>query len=216
MKDYINLFPTAEITSIETSTKISNSNKIRWATNDQYRLKMSKAMEGDKNIGKFANPENKSKATKRRWDNPTSRALLLESRNTEKCKNSNRERAIVVFSKFWNDSEWRERRRQAILEKNNPNWIGGIKKRYYGPNWLIQKEIARKRDNFTCQKCGITEYEINQHLDVHHIQPFRTFNYIPTVNDNYLLANDLCNLICLCSRCHTEEEWLNKSLNYSF
>lgn len=84
---------------------------------------------------------------------------------------------------------------------NHPLWTGGRKKyRYYGPNWKQQKRLARKRDAYTCRKCG--QKQIGRALDVHHIKPFREFDYIPDVNDNYLAANDLTNLISLCKKCH--------------
>jgi len=37
---------------------------------------------------------------------------------------------------------------------------------------------------------------------VHHVRPFREFNYQAGQNDHYLLANDLDNLITLCPACH--------------
>jgi DEAD/DEAH box helicase domain-containing protein len=46
---------------------------------------------------------------------------------------------------------------------------------------------------------------MRQH-DVHHIIPFRTFGYIPGVNENYRLANALENLLTLCAACHQRVE----------
>lgn len=83
----------------------------------------------------------------------------------------------------------------------HPNWKGG-KIYYRGPNWSKQAKAARKRDGYRCQRCGLTEAENGQALDVHHIKPFRTFNYIQGQNDNYKAANDLRNLISLCRTCH--------------
>ena len=34
--------------------------------------------------------------------------------------------------------------------------------------------------------------------DGHNIKPFAIFNYIPEENENYIEANDLDNLVCLC------------------
>ena len=73
---------------------------------------------------------------------------------------------------------------------------------YYGPNWGEQRKKARLRDDNMCQMCGITNEETGYNMHVHHIKAFRTFNYIPGVNDNYLLANDLDNLVCLCANHH--------------
>lgn len=82
----------------------------------------------------------------------------------------------------------------------NPWWNGG-KVYYYGPNWHRQRNKARKRDHYTCQHCGITETELGQQLDVHHIKKFRDFGLT-----RYKEANDLGNLICLCRTCHMGAE----------
>lgn len=78
----------------------------------------------------------------------------------------------------------------------NPWWNGG-KVYYYGPNWQRQRSKARKRDNYTCQECGITEIELGQQLAVHHIVKFREFGI-----KRYKEANALTNLVCLCRTCH--------------
>lgn len=100
-------------------------------------------------------------------------------------------------------AEWLKR---TLVGKNSPLWKGG-EKIYYGPNWNEQKRLARKRDNNTCQVCGRTQKKNGKALDVHHVVPFRSFNYIPGENENYLQANELTNLICLCKRCHRKAEW---------
>jgi len=63
----------------------------------------------------------------------------------------------------------------------------------YGPNWGAQKDSARKRDDFRCQMCS--EQESGKAHDVHHKIPFRSFLNIDE-------ANNLNNLITLCSSCH--------------
>jgi DEAD/DEAH box helicase domain-containing protein len=77
----------------------------------------------------------------------------------------------------------------------------------YGPNWPAQRNAARARDAFRCRQCGRAEISGpgRQH-DVHHIIPFRSFGYIPGLNDNYLQANDLDNLQTLCRACHSRAE----------
>jgi len=75
----------------------------------------------------------------------------------------------------------------------------------YGPNWPEQRDRARARDGYRCTVCGARETEGRQH-DVHHIRPFRSFGYIPGVNENYLLANRLENLRTLCRSCHQKVE----------
>lgn len=76
---------------------------------------------------------------------------------------------------------------------------------YYGPDWPVQRDAARARDRYACRHCGAPEQEGRQH-DVHHLIPFRTFGYIPGVNDFYKYANRLDNLITLCPACHHKLE----------
>lgn len=95
--------------------------------------------------------------------------------------------------------------------KLHPQYIdGGEEKR--GANWQSQKRKALKRDNRECQVCFS---KINIH--VHHKIPYRKFN------NNYLQANELDNLICLCEKHHREADALiqkndrktNKIMNYT-
>ncbi|TDL77612.1 HNH endonuclease [Rhodococcus qingshengii] len=80
--------------------------------------------------------------------------------------------------------------------ENSGTWNGGDID-YYGPNWLHQRRLARKRDQFTCQDCGSTEKDYGKELSVHHIIPFRKFN------GDWENANVLNNLVCLCEYpCH--------------
>ena len=57
----------------------------------------------------------------------------------------------------------------------------------YGPLWLEARRKARNRDNYTCQRCGLSEEELGHELSVHHIRPFRESK-----------DNSLENLISLC------------------
>ena len=68
-----------------------------------------------------------------------------------------------------------------------------------GGNWTHQAALARERDGFTCQICGVTEEELDRKLDVHHKMPVRTF---VTATD----ANHLSNLVSVCPSCHKREE----------
>ncbi|MBK8904133.1 MAG: DEAD/DEAH box helicase [Anaerolineaceae bacterium] len=75
----------------------------------------------------------------------------------------------------------------------------------YGPNWQQQRQIVLARDGHRCRNCG-AEAKSGQGLHVHHIRPFRDFNYIPGQNDHYLQANQPENLITLCPSCHKQAE----------
>ncbi len=75
----------------------------------------------------------------------------------------------------------------------------------YGPDWASARKVARTRDGFLCRQCNAPEREEREH-DVHHIRPFREFNFIPGENRNDRLANKVDNLITLCSTCHQRAE----------
>lgn len=85
--------------------------------------------------------------------------------------------------------------------ENSPTWKGG--KRHYKGHWIRQRNLARKRDNYTCQLCGVTESEWHKEMDVHHIKNYRTF-------ENKEEANSLDNLVCLCNQCHS---FIHSNLN---
>jgi DEAD/DEAH box helicase domain-containing protein len=82
-----------------------------------------------------------------------------------------------------------ENLRESGLWRNDPN--------KYGPNWDRQRHLARERDNYQCQVCGVPEDE--RAHDVHHKIPFRQFT-------SYELANQLDNLVTLCPTCHRRAE----------
>lgn len=67
----------------------------------------------------------------------------------------------------------------------------------YGPNWPLQRDLARARDGFRCQVCGTPEGMSQHH--VHHKIPFRMF-------ESAKQANQLANLITLCNSCHRKVE----------
>lgn len=79
--------------------------------------------------------------------------------------------------------------RQQGLWTNDPN--------VYGPQWDSIRSQVRTRDSYRCQLCGAVEQ--NRSHDVHHITPIRSYISIE-------LANQLSNLITLCSTCHQKVE----------
>lgn len=94
--------------------------------------------------------------------------------------------------------------------ENSGSYIGSYDshKKYYGEDWRKQRRIARERDNYTCQKCGIHEDDYGMEMSVHHIIPFVIF-------DSSEDANKLDNLKCLCEPCHRlEHSGDNNPKNY--
>jgi len=85
--------------------------------------------------------------------------------------------------------------------KNNPNWKGGKKysndgrfgKDKNGLSWKIQRQLALKRDKYTCKICGKKRYKRNP--DVHHKISYRISK-----------SHSLKNLICLCKKCYGIED----------
>lgn len=54
--------------------------------------------------------------------------------------------------------------------KNNPNWKDGISNLPYPFEFNKElKESIRKRDNYTCQLCGVKQKDYYRKLDIHHI-----------------------------------------------
>ena len=94
---------------------------------------------------------------------------------------------------------------RSQIGSNNHQWRGGrwtYDGHHYGANWSTQRRIAKRRDGYICQRCEKKFPIKSPKLHVHHIVPFRTFNFIPGENENYLQANRIDNLICLCEECH--------------
>lgn len=95
---------------------------------------------------------------------------------------------------------------KSFSGENSPTWKGGDIN-YYGSNWWEQRRKARKRDDYTCQDCGITEENYGRELSVHHIVPFRDFK------GDWKEANKLSNLISLCEYpCHRKRHSKNNHL----
>jgi hypothetical protein len=86
--------------------------------------------------------------------------------------------------------------------EGGPNWQGGYEGDY-GPKWTKQRNLARIRDEYSCQSCAVSEGThsllFGYGLDVHHKVPFKNFEESST-------ANELSNLLTLCRRCHLAVE----------
>lgn len=73
----------------------------------------------------------------------------------------------------------------------------------YSSLWRRQREAALARDDYECQRCGLSEEEHTEQFDrglhVHHIQPLRDF-------EDHRRAHETENLRTLCIDCHNEIE----------
>ena len=95
----------------------------------------------------------------------------------------------------------------SYLGENNPNWQGGKSFESYSIEWTKElRELIRKRDNFTCQYCGITQEEhlkkYKQVLHIHHID-YDKFNCKET------------NLITACIKCNPRANY-NRDYWYAY
>ncbi len=160
--------------SKETNGKISRANKGR-ILSKEHKEKISKALRGKPNLklkGKKCNP--RSEETKRK---------IGLAQKGEKSYN---------YGKILSEGTKRKIGK-AVSGSNNGNWKGGISCEPYSQDWTDDlREAIRKRDNYTCQLCGIYQDELkgyHKKLDVHH----KDYN-----KDN--LNPD--NLISLCRDCH--------------
>ncbi len=116
---------------------------------------------------------------------------VMPSRNHKFCSRKCHSLAMSVFPEEMN---------LQILQTG--------RKKYYGSNWISQRKRTRKRDEYTCQRCGITEKEYGHELSVHHKTPFVYF-------ETYLEANQLENLVSLCEPCHRKiHSGENHTLNF--
>jgi 5-methylcytosine-specific restriction endonuclease McrA len=88
------------------------------------------------------------------------------------------------------------------MSKGGRNEQSGDKNWKYDGGWYSlgksQKQKARDRDGYICQRCKCAVSGKNAH--VHHVVPERCF-------DDPRLAHDLENLITLCGGCHLKFEW---------
>jgi len=84
--------------------------------------------------------------------------------------------------------ETRKRLSLATSGHRHWHWMGGIGSMPYSHQFQnhIRHEV-RRRDKYSCQKCGIKDV----HISVHHI-------------DKNKLNDELTNLVCMCKSCHTQ------------
>ncbi len=87
--------------------------------------------------------------------------------------------------------------------EGNPNWKNGISFEPYNPNWTKELRLEiRKRDNFICKLCNLSEQEsitkYGRVLSVHHID----------YNKDNCTEN---NLITACVKCNSK---VNKNRSY--
>jgi 5-methylcytosine-specific restriction endonuclease McrA len=112
---------------------------------------------------------------------------------TRKCMNSGKRTPKHVFCSLVCTGQWQSSHR---VGPDHPRWKGGYPP-YYAPHWRDQRALVLDRDNHTCQRCGITQQQLDAQLHIHHIRPLLSFG------EDYDAANALTNLITYCPSCHS-------------
>jgi 5-methylcytosine-specific restriction endonuclease McrA len=134
-------------------------------------------------IGKKHSQATRDKMSKSHKGKPSNK---LGKYHTEATKQKQRESAL----KRWQDPKEREK----VSGKNHHNYIHGLSKSSYSADFTpTLKKSIKKRDNYKCQLCGMTQEEhfkkYNSDIEIHHID-YNTFNC------------DKSNLITLCKKCN--------------
>lgn len=129
------------------------------------------------------NKEQNAESTRRLWQDSEYRNKVIAA-NTGRKRNSEAKANIA-------------RGRRAAGNKSGPeasNWQGGKSFDPYIPefNSKLRRKV-RKRDNHTCQLCGLSSAEQKQALDVHH------WDYDKSKTDIYYF-------IALCHCCHSKTQ----------
>jgi len=127
-----------------------------------------------------------------RWKNPEER-----KKQSKRCKG----KILSIKTKKKISSN-----HANVLGNKNPNWKNGFSFEPYSFEFNKPlKESIRKRDNYTCQKCGIKQSKLTGYfkkLSIHHI--------------DYVKENvDPRNLISLCNKCNIKVNY-NRDYWYSY
>lgn len=96
--------------------------------------------------------------------------------------------------KLWTNPEYREKHEG----ENHPQWSYGASFLPYTQDWTEDlKDSIRKRDDYQCKICLLSQEEQGRKLDVHHIDYDKT-NCDPS------------NLVSLCDSCHAKTGFGNR------
>lgn len=168
----------------------------------EYRDAVSK-----RHKGKVLSEETRKKMSEARMGKPSARkGVKLSDETKEKLRQANLgkkyseevRRKVSEAGKgrlAWNKGKKYKAPKQSLAIKGskNPNWKGGKSFEKYPQEWNDElRDTIRKRDNYLCSLCGISQNELigmHKRLSVHHID----YN-----------KRNLChgNLISLCVKCH--------------
>jgi ribosomal protein L40E len=170
------------ILSEKTKKSISDSLKRYYLTHNSCLIGKNLTLEQKNNI---------SKKAKERLIIPENNPAYIDGRTLEKyyckCGKEISYKADICRKCLYNELKYK------FLNEGNPNWRGGISNLPYPDEFNDElREYIRKRDEYTCQICGIKQNQLkgfHKHLSIHHID----YNKQNCNEDN---------LISLCESCH--------------
>lgn len=121
--------------------------------------------------------------------------------------------AKAIRSKFCSKSCCNKHQKKTMLGELNPSWIDGRsydKRCHRGQDWAEQRQKAYRRDNYTCQHCGVkcvgrnslTKNNAHRLIQCHHVTHWRESH-----------DNSLENLVTLCVSCHAKVHFGNTDDN---
>lgn len=143
------------------------------------------------NHPRYGKPVSQEQRDKISNNKERSRKISLALTGVKKSKKHNRKVSRTRIQKELSKGE------------NNPNWKGGISFLPYCKKFNNQlKRAVRKRDHYTCQRCGKRQKKHGRRLTVHHIH-FDKKNCFP-------------DLITLCTGCNTIVNYKRKSSEKRF
>ena len=153
----------------------------------KFGIKIKTASESHKGIKRSKlSCQKQGKTNKKRYENPETHPMFRKKHTEESKQKQSESHKGIERTKEWN--------RNMSLVK------GGTGIPYENENYPEEfnaqfKRKIRKRDNYTCQVCGITEKEYKENsgkkLSVHHID-----------YDNNNCKQE--NVISLCNSCHSK------------
>jgi hypothetical protein len=202
-KKYTRNFCNASCRALFTKNGISNKGKKRSQFSEEWK----------KNIGESRRGKKHSEETKIKMsESAKNREKRIFS---EDARKNISKASIIRYKKFDHpmlnrhlSEETKNKISEKIRMENNGNWQGGKSFEEYGIEFNEQlREEIRKRDNYTCKNCDMTEEEhiivFGLRLNVHHID----YNKRNNVKTNLLTSCVSCN-----SRFNFNRDYWKRSL----
>lgn len=177
--------------------------KIGIANTGKKRLKktINQRTKSRRQNGWLKNPE-KTKEKMRGEKNPAKRLEVRIKLKGPKSKKHKRKISLALRGKLKSERH-KENLSKALRGEKSYFWKGGVSFEPYSMNWTNDlRESIRKRDNYYCHLCGISQKELKgffRKLSIHHIDYDKK-----NCNPN--------NLISLCQKCHRKTN--NKRIQY--